>query len=486
MRWPGWPPRQAPAPDANPQENSRILGNCLVQQGWCGYNSEHQFESYSEESMDTVYATRGGCVARDRGPAYDAAPPTAARVVAALTAGADALAGFDPQVCSDEELGAVLLAAEAAQRRIAAHQATTIRAFDQRDAARHDACVTTAGWLRLHTTMGPGAAKKRVKRAYLLQAMTHLRAAYEEGAVATEQVDAIVYRAIPSRAAAIAEHDDTLAQLARNAEPREVAVAVTRIIDTVDRDGTDNPPPCANDDLRGIDTFGGYAGLSSVRGSTTTLLNELLARTFRVFDTPDPADTPVAQRRGATQRRHDALQAALATALDHHPGATIDGVKTHASLFVDLRTMLGDDDLATIRPRLGETGVIDAETARHIIATTNPTLRLVLGLGPWLPITVSRTRRVLPQWLRGASQLAHQHCVGPGCDVKFSRCEADHREPHCNSGATALFNDNPLCPPHNQLKHDEQWTLTFDVDTGVTTWTSADATRVIRVPPAEP
>ena len=435
--------------------------------------------------MDISHRSRRRCVARERGVSYNAASPTAADVTAALNAAVESLAAFNPDVATDEELGHLLLAAEAAQRRAAAHEAASLRAFEERGAARQDACVNTAGWLRLHTTMGPGAAKKRVKRAYLLEDMAHVRSAFEDGDIATEQVDAIVYRAIPSRVDAIAEHDETLATLARNAEPREVAVAVQRIIDSVDRDGADDPQPCTNDDLRGIDVADGYAGLGAVHGATTTVLNELLARTFTVFDTPDPADTPPAQRRTASQRRHDALLMALATALERS-GATIDGVKTHMVMYGDLRTMMDEDELATIRPRLGETGVIDGETARRIAATTNCTLRIVLGLGPWLPITVSRAQRVLPEWLRGASQLVHQHCAGPGCDVRFSRTQADHRKPWCQGGETALFNDGPLCPAHNQLKHDEGWTLTFDTETGVSTWTSADRTRVINVPPAEP
>lgn len=435
--------------------------------------------------MDTIRVSRRRCVARERGVAYATSAPTPQDVIAALKAAADALAALDVTGCTEEELGAVVLAAEDAQTRLAAHEATAIRAFDGRGAYRQDACVNTAGWLRLHTTMGPGAAKKRVKRAYLLEQMMHLREAFEDGDVATEQVDAVVYRAIPSRTESIAEHDETLTVLARNGEPREVAVAVQRIIDHVDRDGADDPQPCDNDDLRGIDVGPGFGGLHSVHGATTTILNELLARAFKVFDKPDPADTPGSRRRTAAQRRHDALQTALATALEHS-GATIDGVKTHAVLFGDLRTMMGQDELATIRPRLGETGVIDAETARRIAASTNCTLRIVLGLGPWLPITVSRAQRVLPEWLRGASQLVHQHCAGPGCDVRFSATQADHRHPWCQGGETALFNDGPLCPTHNQLKHDENWTLSFNTETGVTTWTSADGKRIIHVPPAEP
>lgn len=142
--------------------------------------------------------------------------------------------------------------------------------------------------------------------------------------------------------------------------------------------------------------------------------------------------------------------------------------------------------MARIKPMLGTSGELTPDAARHLLATTNPTLRLVLGLGPWLPVSLGRARRGLPDFMRGALQAALSKCTGPGCDRPFSWCEVDHREEWWQGGITALINAGPMCTPHNNLKHSDGWIVTFDTATGVSTWTSSDGTRRIDVPPPEP
>ena len=377
-----------------------------------------------------------------------------------------------------------MLAVGAAVSQLQAQEARLIEKFDARKAYRRDACVSTRGWLRLQTNLGPGAAKRRLRRAKLLARMPLLRQAFEAGTVRVEHVDAVLYRAIPSRVTAIADHDATLTRLAQAAEPRHVAVAVDRIVDQIDADGADDPSPCEADHLRNLSLRDGFSGLEELSGSTTPVLSELLRRTRDVFDRPDPADTPEEQRRTPGQRFHDALQAALQTALDNHPGGTTGGVKTHIGLFVDLFTLLGADELATIKPRLASGKGITPQLARYLIATTNPTMRAILGLGPWRPVSVGRVR-ALPDWLQMASYLGHPHCRGPGCDLPAQLCDDDHNDEYWAGGITSVFKSTPLCHPHNDLKHNDRWTVTFNTDTGEVTWTSADGSRVITLPPPD-
>lgn len=165
-----------------------------------------------------------------------------------------------------------------------------------------------------------------------------------------------------------------------------------------------------------------------------------------VFDVPDPADTPDDQRRTWAQRAHDAIQTALQVALDAHSGATVGGVKTHVVVYVDLFTLLGADALARIQPRLSLGGGITPDLVRHLIASSNPTMRAVLGLGPWQPVSVG---------------------------------------PYSEGGTTELHNEVPLCHTHNVLKHDSGWRVTFDVRSGIVTWTSKDGRRIITLPPPD-
>jgi hypothetical protein len=93
--------------------------------------------------------------------------------------------------------------------------------------------------------------------------------------------------------------------------------------------------------------------------------------------------------------------------------------------------------------------------------------------------------RTYPQWLHAALAIGMPHCMAPGCDVPFGQCDKDHGTPWSEGGETALFNGKPLCRPHNNLKHQDGWTITFNTDTGVITWTSRDGTRVIDLPPPD-
>ena len=404
--------------------------------------------------------------------------------VAKIKEGLEELANLDHAGEGTDDLGAALLDVGTVISRLTAQEARLIETFGGRRGFRQDACISTAGWLRLKTNLGPGPSKRRVSRCSLLQRMPALRQAFEAGDVRTEHVDAVQYRAVPRRMDAIAEHDEILMSLARRAEPRDVAVAVQRIVDAVDRDGSEDASPCDSEHLRGVTLREDFAGLGDLSGATTPMLSEVMRRAIDVYDVPDPADTPDDQRRSWEQRCHDALQAALQASLDAHRGATVGGVKTHVVVFVDLFTLLGVDALARIQPRLSSGGGITPALARHLVATSNPTMRAVLGLGPWQPVSVGRVRS-LPDWLRSASHLSHVHCRGPGCDLPASRCDSDHLHPYCEGGVTELSNEVPLCHTHNNLKHENGWRVTFDVRTGEVTWTSADGRRVITLPPPD-
>lgn len=65
-------------------------------------------------------------------------------------------------------------------------------------------------------------------------------------------------------------------------------------------------------------------------------------------------------------------------------------------------------------------------------------------------------------------------------------CDVDHMEDWADGGVTALFNSDPLCEAHHHLKHEDGWLITFEIRTGVVTWTSPDGKRRIEVRPDDP
>ena len=342
-------------------------------------------------------------------------------------------------------------------------------------------------WLRWKVGLGYSDAQRRCKRARMLRHMPVMAAAFTDAEISAAHVDAITHRAVPQRLEQIAEHDETLTQLARDAQPQDVRVAVRRIVELVDPDGSENPPKCDIEDLRELKVRrAGFSKLGDISGATSPVLTELLFRIRDLYSTPDPPDTPWQQQRTPSQKFHDALRDALTVAIDNHANSKVDGVTAHILAVMDIHTMLGEDATATFMPRLAASGGIDPETARHLIATTNPTLRMVLTLGPWMPVSVGRARRVLPPWLRGAAEVVHVHCRAPGCDRLVAWCEMDHSENWADGGLTALINSAPECPAHHKLKHEDGWLISFDFRTGVVTWTSPDGKRRIELKPDEP
>lgn len=153
-------------------------------------------------------------------------------------------------------------------------------------------------------------------------------------------------------------------------------------------------------------------------------------------------------------------------------------------MFIDLFTVLGADELATIKPRFGSGQGITPDLARHILATCNPLMRAIVGLGPWLPVSVGRVRS-WPAWMKAASFVGQPHCRGPGCELPAVLCDLDHNEEYCQGGITATSNGAPMCHSHNVLKHEDGWHVAFDTDTGEVTWTSRDGQRVITLPPPD-
>ena len=67
----------------------------------------------------------------------------------------------------------------------------------------------------------------------------------------------------------------------------------------------------------------------------------------------------------------------------------------------------------------------------------------------------------------------NQVCGFPGCNRRAHDCECDHVVNHgLPNGRTIAVNLGPLCRQHHNAKTHGRWTLTYDPDTAIKTWTS--------------
>jgi hypothetical protein len=111
------------------------------------------------------------------------------------------------------------------------------------------------------------------------------------------------------------------------------------------------------------------------------------------------------------------------------------------------------------------------------------TLYAVLTLGPWRPVNVGASHRVLPAWLRTVLAALHQHCRGPDCTRPAAWTQAAHGKPWREHRITDLNDTLPLCTFHHKLVDEHGWTVELDPATGVCTWTSPSGKVFFTHPP---
>lgn len=89
---------------------------------------------------------------------------------------------------------------------------------------------------------------------------------------------------------------------------------------------------------------------------------------------------------------------------------------------------------------------------------------------PWRAVSVGRTQRTLPAWLRPLLEVIHRRCRGPDCDRPVVWSQAHHLDAWAADGHTDLNRMIPLCQRHHDLVTLGLWDVDLDLNTGVCTW----------------
>jgi hypothetical protein len=402
----------------------------------------------------------------------------------------EALADQDVHQAADAELCDAAVRLHRVGSRVHGAGLRILGAIDARDAFMADGAVTTASWYRNRVRMLPTEAHTLVVAARRLRDLADLDHALAAGRVSLRHVTTIT-RALTTdaRTEAVRDHLPTLLALAAEADPRDLAIALRRITDEVDPDGSDaDPLPSGpQDPRRELHLTAMIDGLWDLRGTLDTLTGEALAAFLDALNTLDAADTPPAERRRAPQRRHDALADLLERATGVADLPTTHGRPPHVLATIDLLALarlcelVPDGVLDDDRPagRLRHGGAISREMALHLLARA--AITLVQTEGPWRPVGVGRRMRALPAALRDLLDLLHQRCRGPDCDRPATWTDAHHHRPWADGGPTDVDNLIPLCRAHHRLL-DRGWQTTHDPATGEATWTDPSG-RALHVAP---
>ncbi|MBO3086061.1 HNH endonuclease signature motif containing protein [Cellulomonas fengjieae] len=213
---------------------------------------------------------------------------------------------------------------------------------------------------------------------------------------------------------------------------------------------------------------------------------------FTVIDALAGNGAPDSDPRPIDQRRADAFADVFTTILDRQ--ATLDGTplpsrhgqRAALQVSVAATTLLGlDDHPAT----LGSYGPIPAQVAREL--AQDATWRRILT-DPAGQVCAVGTTAYRPGADLTRTVIARDvTCTFPGCRQPATRCELDHRIPYDHSQArrehdadpqTCLENLHALCKHHHQAKTTGWWQVTWDKNTGISTWTDRHGLTYARHP----
>jgi hypothetical protein len=367
-----------------------------------------------------------------------------------LLAGLDALAAEDLSPLFGPALLDRLRPLLAAQNRLAAEIARTVRECEVSGAAEVDGLKTMPSWLRGHGHLSEAEAARMVRAARALEHLPGMAAAFAAGAVTGGQAGLLAQVAEPRALALAAEQDVDLGVVDRlltgvaQASPHaDTATAVRHYLDRLDADG---PEPDPTESRRLVITkhadgsISGRFELDAVGGEKLQAAVEPLVQTGRV----------AADERTRAQQQADALVQLCDNALASGHLPVLRGHKPQVIVKIDA------EDLAdpAMGPGAGEMGfgaTISAARARWL-ACDGQITRIVMG-PDGMPLDYGRSVRLVPPHVRRAAEVRDGGCVFAGCGAPTWWCDVHHLLEWINGGETSLENSALLCERHHTKVH---------------------------------
>ncbi|NQX12751.1 DUF222 domain-containing protein [Microbacteriaceae bacterium VKM Ac-2855] len=164
----------------------------------------------------------------------------------------------------------------------------------------------------------------------------------------------------------------------------------------------------------------------------------------------------------------------------------VRGIRAEVRVTLPATTAAGLDDA---HGHLDGYGVIDADTARELVAAGDAFFRVFTDPVTCMVTSVERMLRTPPKQMRLFIELRADTCMFPGCIRPASKAEIDHAIEWRNGGHTATKNLLPLCVAHHHVRHGDRWTYIPHPD-GTADWTPPTGrqvtTRPAPVPGARP
>lgn len=322
-----------------------------------------------------------------------------------------------------------------------------LRAIDDyvRSGAWREQYATAATAVRSICNCSRGAAKRDVVLAAKLRDLPIVEEAFAVGDISLQHVAVITDVYTPERAAAVAEVEEYLVQVARLASPQELRPIVDRIRGALDGDdGTERAN--AQNDRRKLHLSTLLDGMGKLDGwfdpEATMLIRQCLDRVVEQI-------RAAGDSRNATQLRADALVEVVRRANSHtepdHRRANVPDI----TVCMDLADIAGDtpDVAEAIRNEGRHHTGLSRETLRRL--TCDCRISRVITDGASQVLDVGRATRTIPVALWKALVARDQGCTD--CGAPPGQCEVHHVVHWANGGPTNLDNTRLKC--HSDHRH---------------------------------
>ncbi|MGW4831028.1 DUF222 domain-containing protein [Amycolatopsis japonica] len=326
---------------------------------------------------------------------------------------------------------------------------------------------SAASWLADVARISLGDAQDMVNRALALNPSPSVggevavfapatAAAAEDGALGEQHIDLIleILRKIPpevpveDRAGA----EKILADLARDAGPKQIAEAGADLLAHLDPDGNEPKDPEPAPPRREVFVERRKDGFWKLSGLLDPETGARTAAALDAYAAKRPVDEfGQADHRTLPQRRGDAWAELLdlAIACPDQPGTSGYRTLVHVTVGLDtLKTGLGTACLDFV-------GRITAREAR-LAACDCLMIPVVLGAAGE-PLDVGRMKRFVTPGQRRALNIRDGGCAFPGCHRAPKHCHAHHIRHWADGGPTDLRNLVLLCSFHHRLIHHGDW-----------------------------
>jgi hypothetical protein len=402
------------------------------------------------------------------------------RAVARLRAAVDAVRELDMASLADDELIDTLREIEVEKRRLATADQALLAQIEARHLGVELGCRDTTTLVGHALRIDPHEARARMRAAEDLgprQSLTGeplgpmfplVAGAVGEGAI-SPAVAGIVTRALDALPADVqaergTEIEQTLVAHARTFAPRELRIIVRRLRETYDQDGR-----LAHDEDRArrrhLEVHQHADGTVSGSFLLDPVAGEALLTVIDALGKPEPAENGAKDPRTAGQRRHDALRAALLTALRTGGLPASGGVTTTIVLTMTLEQFKQLECAETKQDRRSG-GQRARAPGDGLVRTGHGALMSLREAGPLSgdaqlqAVVLDGLRRVCAYgathrlFTRGQrlAMIARDHgCSFPGCTVPAAWCEAHHVVGFVLGGPTSVENGTLLCGHHHRM-----------------------------------